>query len=209
MLIKKRIFICIASLFITTIVSAAKEVEPTLQLTGMLGIANIQQNDATYDLTSSETDKLVATDTQNWDSWSLQLGAGYKIPLFWNINKEKSADDIQWFTAITPQINFYILNGTDIPGQVYRFEDSDDNDAAYKMKFNSTRLMFDTALTIAKLRRLSVQGIAGLGFARNSVDLALEPYPDTHLEPLNFNGGSSTGFAYEFGAGLTYALYKE
>lgn len=199
---QKKLCTYIILLLIPNIVSA-------IELTGMVGIANMQQNDATFDLTSNETDLLVQTDTQAWDAWSLQLGAGYVYPLFWEFNDEKSINDIQWFTAITPQINFYILNNSDLQGEVYRLEDIDDNDAAYTLNFESTRLMFDTALTIAKLRKLSLYGIAGLGVAWNDLGLAMTPYADTNLEPLNFNSGSSTGFAYEFGAGLTYELDEE
>jgi len=81
--------------------------EIALQITGMLGIANMQQNNATYNLTDNETDELLQTDTQAWDVWTLQLGAGLGLPL---------SDDGAWFTTITPQINYYILN---IPPKAY------------------------------------------------------------------------------------------
>lgn len=174
--------------------------ELALQLTGMLGIANMQQDNSSYNLTSNETHQLVQTDTQSWDAWSLQLGAGFDVPL---------SDDRKWLTKVTPQINYYILNNAQLDGEVYRFEDIDDNDAAYNMNFNSTRLMFDTALTIYELRKLSFYGIAGLGIAWTDLTLALEPYPDSHLEPLHFNSGEDSGFAYEFGAGVTYELNDE
>lgn len=88
-------------------------------------------------------------------------------------------DPVEFFTSLRTQFNFYYLTG-----------DFDSND--YKgdeINFQSPRFMFDLGLTLVRLGDFSLYTLAGAGVALNE-----------------FDEKDSTGVAYEFGAGLTYAV---
>jgi opacity protein-like surface antigen len=129
---------------------------------------------------------------------------GYEIPLPW-LNDDED-EEIRWFDALTPQINVYILQQTDVEGSVKRFDDSDDVDADYKMNFESTRLMLDFELDIFTVRDFSFYGIGGLGIAWNSADYTATPHGMIPIASVDLPTNDSTGFAYEFGGGVDYAV---
>lgn len=164
------------------------------------GIASLDQ-DGSIDVTSNETDTLVQGD-EGWDSWTAKVGVGYQFPLM--ENEDDDEDDLQWLPNLTPQLNLYYLGGGDIDGDVLRYENS--NQADYSMDYSSTRLMFDLALTLASMERFSVYVLGGLGASWNNT--SLETTPTSEFLPFGFEleDSDSTTFAYEFGAGIGYAI---
>ena len=188
------------------------------QFSTLIGIATVDQNDGTIAVTRSETDTLLQTNGDAWDSWTGMFGVGYVFPLEWEDEEEYSYhrhaeepndNEPRWFGTVTPQLNLYILSGTTLEGDVRRFNDLDDVDATYDMEFDSTRLMFDVALDVLTVSELSFYVIAGLGVAWNSANFDLTPNDCVPIHGLNIQESQSTDFAYEFGAGLDYALYEE
>ena len=149
---------------------------------------------------SEEADKAIQNNQGDWKSWTVQAGMGYVIPLF---DSERFSDELQWLPAIKPQINAYYLKGN-IEGDLYRYyQYTDLISTDYKMDFESTRLMFDVALTFASWRNVSVYGIAGIGPAWNRIGFL---YGEYSTPEVKLNKHTQTNFAYEFGGGLTYAL---
>ena len=173
------------------------EAEPYWEFLAMGAFAAINTDDFFISETENWKDKF-SPDDGSWESWSAQLGVGYMIPLF---DAEEYSDELQWFPGIEPQVNVYYLDGN-TSGDVYLFESADFNNAGYGLDIESTRLMFDTALTVASWRNISVYGIAGLGIAWNNVGFNITPNEDC---PYTFypESKSQTNFAYEFGGGVT------
>ena len=74
--------------------------------------------------------------------------------------------------AIEPQINTYFLQGNN-NGDVDLFTNlspGNGSEGDYSIELQSTRLMFDLALTFATYRNLSIYGIAGIGPSWNRID---------------------------------------
>jgi len=170
----------------------------------IFGGAATMDIDPTIRVTPSETNRLSQENGSQLDSWTAQLGVGYVIPLF---DSERFSDEIQWLPAIEPQINVYYLSG-DNKGDVY-FDSSNDFDVAdYKMRIDSTRLMFDLGVTLASYRNFSVYGLAGIGPSWNDIDYSATPNAngeDCGVGHVSADS-NSTNFAYEFAAGITYDL---
>lgn len=180
------------------------------QLSLSAGIANASQHDSELVVTQSETDILKQTNDNNWSGWTVQFGLGYVVPLYWEWNDEdESETQIQWLNAITPQLNLYILNGTDLTGEVKRFNDSDDVDATYNMQFDSTRLMFDTAINILSVRDFSFFAMAGLGIAWTSTDFVMLHDSHVRIDDLDLGASNDSDFAYEFGGGINYYIDED
>lgn len=120
-------------------------------------------------------------------------------------DEEEDDDGLRWFRGITPQINLYYLGG-DVSGDVYRWENPEWNEADYTMDFNSTRLMFDLAMNIVSLENWSLYVLGGLGVAWNETELDYDFDDDLGYSDFDVDTTETTAFAYEFGAGLSYAL---
>ncbi len=179
---------------------------PFFEFIAMGGIANLDADDASIDVTRSETDRLVQTDDDDWENWTGRLGIGYNYPLTDEFNHE----ELVWFPIITPQLNFYYLNG-DTEGEIQRFEDPSNTPENFDMEFISKRVMFDLSLTLATYEHVSVYVLGGAGVSWNDVDFSshLNGSFDCgcELTPLSLEAEDSSSFAYEFGAGINYAVF--
>ncbi len=181
------------------------EFEPFFEAVIMGGIASLHAGDSTIDMTASETDKLVQTNENDWNSWIGQLGLGYVFQL----TDEWASGEVQWFPLITPQLNLYVLGNGEIKGDMYQYESAALNNLDYTADFNSTRVMFDLNVTLAAIEQFSVYALAGAGIAWNTIDFQATPNLNglaCGANGFNIESASSTSFAYEFGAGLTYAM---
>lgn len=177
------------------------EFDGHFQVILMTGVAATDQH-GSIRVTSDEKDNLVQTNKDDWDIWTFQAGLGYAFPLI-----EEDPDClVNWFPYLTPQLNAYLLNDKKIHGDVYRFQNSHYNQATYEMNFNSKRLMFDLGLDILSSNNFTFYGLAGAGIAWNRTDFSLDPNDGVHIVGLDLGETDSTGFAYEFGAGITYDL---
>ncbi|MCX7125746.1 MAG: hypothetical protein NTU49_08425, partial [Gammaproteobacteria bacterium] len=172
---------------------------------GAAGIAQVQAGNAQLGVTSSETDKLVQTN-KGWNSFAGQLGLGY---VFYARHAQRYSQKIQWFPSTEPELNAYYLGLNDIKGDVWRFNNANFNQLNYKTPINSTRLMFDEAVTIVSKKWLSLYAIGGVGAAWNHVgysdsDKGLS-CPDQRLV---LNSNTSSNFSWEAGGGLSFLLGK-
>lgn len=200
----KKILPLFAIFMVTPIAFAEEDYDPFFELILMGGIGTIDADDATVQVTEVETDTLTQTNDDDWrSSWTGQIGLGYVYPLA----EDFDTDDLQFFSVINPQLNVYYTGG-DIDGDVLQFGDPDFNNMDYDMDFNSIRLMFDVALTVLQLQEFSLYAIGGLGIAWNNVDFNAEAEEDCECGAANYDTDSdwSTGLAYEFGGGISYAL---
>lgn len=168
------------------------------------GIATLDAQNTLIYASDIQTDQISQTNDDDWKSWSVQLGLGYTISLS---DDEYEPENLRWFPAIQPQINLYYLQGN-MDGYVDRFYQYEGNfsDTNYYSNFESTRLMFDLALTIAAYQKFSVFALAGIGPAWNriSYDTGVSNEAQLHLNEQN-----QINFAYEFGAGVSYALNEQ
>ncbi len=191
------------SLLLPTAPSIAKEYEPYWSILLSGGLASLDaQNSIIYLMQDAPGDELNQSNSNDWKSWTVQLGVGYAIPLF---DSKEYSDELQWFPLIEPQIKAYYLQGN-IDGHVDMFYQypGDYYDTDYTTDFESTRLMFDLALTFASYRNLSVYGLAGLGPSWNRVNYHAKE--NICWQSVNLDAKTSTNFAYEFGGGLNYSL---
>jgi opacity protein-like surface antigen len=187
--------------------------EGDFELSLLVGIATIKQSNSTIQSDLTQTDTLVQ-DSSDWDSWTGQFGIGYEMPLYWSFGEDDEDydeySDISWFNTLTPQLNVYILGGGSLDGDVLIFGEPNRNDATYDMDFHSTRLMFDLAFDVLTVRDFSFYGLAGLGIAWNTTDFSYTPNPDSGLKGgYNLEDTDTSGFAYEFGAGVDYAVLAD
>jgi opacity protein-like surface antigen len=184
--------------------------EPTalnhIDIIGALGVASLSVNDGGYlGVTSSETDRLVQTNGNNWNTLAAQLGVGY---VYYASNYNPFSDKAQWFTAIEPELNGYYLGQSSIKGDVWRFSNPAFNDMTFNMPIESYRLMLDGALTVVTKKQYSLYAIGGIGNAWNRIgysDADRNGIPCTD-QFLNFNSTTRSSFAWELGAGLSYAF---
>jgi len=185
---------------IEIVIEEEDEAEPYWEFLALGAFGAVDTSDFVISETESWKDKFSPND-ESWEAWSAQLGVGYMIPLF---DAEEYSDEVQWFPGIEPQLNVYYLDGN-TDGDVYLFESPDFNNARYGLDIESTRLMFDTALTFASWRNVSVYGLAGLGIAWNHVGFNITPDDDCPYT-LYPESRSQTNFAYEFGGGVTFDI---
>ncbi len=201
---QQKILLASTLLAFSSTVALADENEDQLdtgfQLNFMAGLTSLEQ-DGHYDFSTTEKDSLIQDGT-DWSSWTIAVGVGYLYPL------QEAEDDAEltWFPAITPELNLYYLNGSDIEGDVYRYQDPDLNDGTYTSEFSSTRLMLDFDLTVIEIEKFSVFALAGLGIAFNSTDLNVMVNEEHNFPDFSLDSNESTAFAYEFGAGFGYAI---
>ncbi len=177
------------------------------EVIGALGFANLSAGDGYLGVTSSETDRLVQTNNNNWNTFAAQLGLGY---VYYLHGAQQYSENVQWFPWIEPELNGYYLAQNNIKGDVWRFGSPDFNDMTYTMPVESFRLMFDTALTLVSKKQYSLYAIGGIGNAWNRVgyrdaDRDSVPCADQFLD---FNATTRSSFAWEVGGGLSYALNK-
>jgi len=175
------------------------------EIIGAAGVANLKTGNGFLGVTTSETDRLVQTNRGDWDTFSGQLGVGY---VYYFPGAQRYSESTQWFPAIEPEVNGYYIGQNNIEGDVWRFGSSEFNQMIYKMPTQSTRLMFDTALTILSKRQYSLYGIGGIGNAWNRVsyrDADRSGVPCVDQE-LHLNSSRHSNFAWEAGAGLSYAF---
>jgi opacity protein-like surface antigen len=175
------------------------------EVIGALGIASLMAGDGYLGVTSSETDRLVQTNRNDWDAFTAQLGIG---SIYYLNGAQQYAENTQWFPWIEPELNAYYLGGESIKGDVWRFSSPDFNDMTFNMPFKSYRLMFDTALTVVSKKQYSLYAIGGIGASWNRIgysdaDRDSAPCADQYL---NLNSRTDSSFVWEAGAGLAYAL---
>ncbi|KTD09354.1 SPOR domain-containing protein [Legionella jamestowniensis] len=174
------------------------------EVLGALGIANLRADNSRLGVTSFEIDTLVPNNNK-WNTFAAQLGVGY---VYYFGDAQRHSDEVQWFPSIEPQVNGYYLDGnSSIQGEVWRFESSEFNGLSFKSSVQSTRLMFDTALTIVSRQYYSLYVIGGIGNAWNRLS-----YKDSDNEDgscsignLNLNSRTHSNFAWEAGGGLMYS----
>lgn len=176
-----------------------------LEVIGALGIASLNAGDGYLGVTSSETDRLVPTNNNEWGALTAQLGIG---SIYYLHNALQYSDYLQWFPWIEPELNAYYLGGKSIEGDVWRFGSPYFNDMNYNISINSYRLMFDTALTVVSKKQYSLYAIGGIGATWNraaysDADMTSLPCADQYI---NLNSNTRSSFAWEAGAGLSYAL---
>ena len=172
---------------------------------GALGVASLDLSDGYLEVTSSETDRLIQTNNNNWNTLAAQLGVGY---VYYSSNYNPYSDQAQWFTSIEPEINGYYLGQNSIKGDVWRFGSPNYNDMTFSMPIESYRLMLDGALTVVSQKQYSLYVIGGIGntwnrMNYNDADPNGIPCVD---QGLNLNSTTHSNFAWEVGAGLSYAF---
>lgn len=165
------------------------------------GTAALDADDILIQASNIESDKAIQNNEDDWKSWSVQLGLGYIIPLD---DDEHSSETLQWFPSIEPQFNVYFLKGN-VNGNTDRFFQYPGNfsDNDFTTDLESTRFMFDVALTFASYSDFSFFGIAGIGPAINRVGYNTN---EVNGAELHLDKKTQTNLAYEFGAGISYAL---
>ena len=175
------------------------------EVLGSIGAAQLNAGNSNFAVTSSETDRLVQTNSNQWDTLAGQGGVGY----VYNIHfRGQHTGQVKWFPSIEPEFNIYHLASDSIKGDVWRFGSSAFNDLTFDIPIHSTRLMLDAALTVAAWRQFSIYAIGGIGNVWNRLDYSdvengnAPPCP-LHLE---LDSKTSSHFAWEAGAGLIYAV---
>lgn len=175
------------------------------EILGAVGVANLRADDGYIGVTSSENARLVQTNQNDWDTFTGQIGIGY---VYYFPGKLPYSENTQWFPAIEPEVNGYYIAKNTLTGDVWRFGNSNWNDMTFRMPIQSTRVMFDTALTIVSKKQYSLYAIGGIGTAWNRVS-----YSDADRngipcadQSLNLRSDTHSNFAWEAGAGLSYAF---
>ena len=180
------------------------------EVLGALSISQLEAGSSNLGVTSSETDKLVQTNSDSWNAPGGQLGVGYiynfqRAEKYYSKHKEKR---VKWFTSIEPQVNLYQISSNSIKGDVWRFGSSAFNQMTYDIPVHSTRLMFDAALTVATYKRLSVYAKGGMGVAWNHVSYSDTDNDDAGTcsnQRVTLNSNTNTNFVWEAGIGLALA----
>ncbi len=165
------------------------------------GIATLNQEEIS--LTFREglpADSLVQDNEDSWASWTLAAGIGYAIPL-----NTTSKNELKWLPLIQPQMNVYFLDG-DMQGILHQFAalPGEGFQTDYTISLESTRVMFDLALTLISWKNFSIYAMAGLGPSWNRVGFHSNEYECLLARKINTQIDSN--FASEFGGGVNYAL---
>lgn len=175
------------------------------EILGGLGVANLRADDGELGVTSNETDKLVQTNSNDWNTFAAQLGAGY---VYYFGDAQTYSDDTQWFPSIEPELNLYYLSSNSIDGDVWRFNSSAFNNATFDIPIHSLRLMLDAALTIVSKKKFSLYAIAGIGNAWNRASYSdkAKNNSDCSNQQISLNSNTHSNFSWEAGVGATYAF---
>lgn len=156
-------------------------------------------------VSSTETDALVQSDVGKGFATG-QVGVGYVQLLS---PSGISADTVQVLPSVEYEVNGY-YTPFKLTGDVDRFGSSSFNEFSYDMNVKSSRLMFDTEVTIASYKAASVFGVAGLGASWNRVSYHETSNGNssctTGLAPITVDPDTTASFAYEFGGGLKFAI---
>jgi len=173
------------------------------EIIAALGINGVNMSDGHLKITSSETDTLKQTNSNNWNAWLGQLGVGYIFPL---INKHGFPDGPQWFPSIEPMLNLY-LTRFNIKGDILRFNSPNFNEFSYKSTIQSTRLMLDVALTVLSKQQFSLYALAGIGESWNRISYK-DPGASSAcpLAGINLDSKDRYRLAWDLGAGIAYAF---
>jgi len=174
------------------------------EILGALGGAKLDAGNSTLGVTSAETDTLVQTNENDWNTPGAQLGVGY---VYYFRHAHRYSCHVQWFPSIEPELNLYYLSSNSIDGDVWRFNSSAFNELTYDMPFHSTRLMLDAALTIMSYKHFSAFAIGGIGNAWSRIGYSDKDKSGTcSNQNLSLNSKTNSHFAWELGAGVNYAF---
>ncbi len=169
---------------------------------GSLGVANLRVKNSVIGVTYDETDRLLQTNKNHWESLGAQVGLGYVHYFRGNTGYLGQA---QWFPFIQPQVNVHFINGNPgIKGNVQLFESQDSNQLFFNAPVYSTRLMFDTALTVVARSPFSLYAIGGIGNAWNRMKYSDKTigYEVNCNESISLRSHTHANFAWEVGGGL-------
>jgi opacity protein-like surface antigen len=174
------------------------------ELIGAGGIAAASVASSYLQVTSSETDTLKQTNSNQWNDPAVQLGAGY---VFYLVNGPRISNDWRWFPTIEPMLNLY-YSRLDVKGDVYRFEDPAFNDFSYRSVIQSTRLMVDGALTIVSKGPFSLYVLGGVGesWYRISYSDQGTSSPPCSLSAVDLDDRNKNSCAWDLGGGVAYAF---
>jgi opacity protein-like surface antigen len=178
------------------------------EILGAGGIAKLDAGNSQLGVTGSEQDRLVQTNSNNWNTAAAQLGVGY---VYYFGNARPYSKKVQWFPSIEPEINGYYLASNSINGYVSRFNSPAYNDLSFDIPLHSARLMLDAALTVVSWRRTSLYGIAGIGEAWNRIsysDSEKNTSPICTNQRVSLSSNTNTNFVWEVGAGLNYDVTR-
>jgi opacity protein-like surface antigen len=175
------------------------------EILGGPGISQLSAGNSPLGITSSETDQIVQTNANSWNTLAAQLGVGY---VHYFGDAQQYSDQVQWFPSIEPELNVYYLSSHSINGNVLRFNSAAFNDLTFDIPIRSTRLMLDAALTVASWKQLSVYVLGGIGNAWTRVGYSDAvkgglPCPE---QRISLNNKTNSNFAWEAGAGMTFAF---
>jgi len=177
------------------------------ELIGALGVARLNTGNSNLGVTSSETDRLVQTNSNNWNTFAGQLGIGY---VYYFANAQRYSDQLQWFPSVEPELNaYYLSKNSAVTGDVWRFGSPAFNQLTYKIPVRSSRLMLDAALTILSQQQFSLYAKGGIGNAWNRIsysDIDNEPNDPCPNQRLHLNSNTRSNFAWEAGGGVSYAF---
>ncbi|MGA2654959.1 MAG: outer membrane beta-barrel protein [Gammaproteobacteria bacterium] len=179
---------------------------PEINIMG--GISSIDMEDTSLVINATDVDLLTQTSEDTWQAFTVEAGFGW----VYFITNQLKTGAVQWFPYVTPKINVYYLDSSDLKGHVYQDEYYNEHTLDYTMDFESVRAMFDVELTLAKINWFSVYGIGGIGVAWNKLQLNTKPTQlGLELDAKNYEleSKNSSGFAYEFGAGITADLRND
>lgn len=174
------------------------------ELIGAAGIGAVSVADSSLQVTSSETDTLKQTNSNQWNDPAGQVGMGY---VFYMVEGPRISNDWRWFPIIEPMLNLY-YSRLDVKGDVYRFEDPAFNEFSYRSVIESTRLMVDAALTIVSKGKFSLYVLGGVGesWYRISYSDHGTSSPPCPVSAVGLDDRNKNSFAWDLGGGLAYAF---
>ncbi len=172
----------------------------------MGGASTVAAEDTSLVISGSEVDVLTQTNRGDWEAFTLQGGFGYAYFL----TDQLTTGAVEWFPYVTPQINVYYLKSDEIEGDVHQIIHNSSFDTLDStMNLESTRAMFDVGLTVAKIDWFSIYAIGGVGIAWNQLDFDARPNQlgdDCGVDGYQLDSENSSGFAYEFGGGISISF---
>ena len=104
------VFLCCTTISGSVFAGAMSDIAPKssnhFEVIGALGIANLMAGDGYLGVTDSETDRLLQTNRNDWNTFTGQLGIGY---VYYLHGAQQYAENTQWFPWIEPEVNGYYL----------------------------------------------------------------------------------------------------
>lgn len=174
------------------------------ELIAAAGIMQLNAGHSFIGITTNETDELIQTNDNRWNTWVGQLGIGF-VNFF--PNKLAFSPLTQWFPSWEPQVNFY-YSPNYVEGDIYRFSDPAFNEFNFKTSIISSRLMLDAALTVVSRNAFSAFVIGGIGDAWSRVKYrdSMSASDPCDLIGLSVGDKDQSNFVWEVGTGLAYAF---